>query len=110
MGNKHRGEQADHQTDNEGDCETFDLLGPDKVENNRRDQCGQIGVENGGPRSVESVANRHTSGCLFLGFFSNAFEYKHVRVNAHTDGQNQSGDAGESERLLDKDDTGQDHA
>ena len=105
-----RGEHAGQDAKRQGDSESANLIGPDRIEDHGGDNRGEVGVDDGDEGAVEAVADRH-SQCGSLGLlFTHPFEDQHVGVHRHTDGQHEAGKSGEGERRFEQDHEGDRHA
>ena len=75
----------------EGNGEATDLIGADVVEDDGRDQGGQVGIDDGGSGPTETVSDRHAQRGASAEFLADPLEDQHVGVDGHTDGQHQPG-------------------
>ena len=101
-GDINRCEHREQNTEDQSHSESTNLVSTDRVKHECSDQRGQVSVDNRDCRLGESIANCHSPSCPFLELFANAFENQHVRVNGHTDGQNKTCQAWQSQWLIDQ--------
>src|SRR6516165_7970626 len=95
LGHKDRGEDVGDQTDGQGDGETLDgASSKDKEEEGRNDR-GDVSVDDGKKSFVETSLDGSGRRLAIAKFLADAFEDQHVGINAHTDGQDDTGDAGQ---------------
>ena len=88
-----RGEQAGGHAYGQRDAETLDFTRPHENQNDRGNQRRDMRIENraegAGVTGGDGAAQRFALGQ----FLADALKNQHVRVHAHADGQNHSGNA-----------------
>ena len=90
-------EHGDHDTAYEHDRKSANGTGTHHVEDDAREDCGDVGVENGGERLAVACADG-ASGLDAAGkLFTNALVDDDVRIDSHAERENEAGDAGHRE-------------
>ena len=102
-GDEHRGPQAQHGAQQEGDGEALDLLGADHVEHGGGDDVGEVGVGDDHAHAMEGVADGHAHGGPAMEFLAHAFIEENVVVDRHAHRQGQPRQAGKREGGVDGD-------
>ena len=96
-GQEHRREHGGENTDDQRHGEALDRARALPVEDRAGEERGQVRVEDGGERAVETGLHRELKRLAGVLFLADAFVDQHVRVDGHTEGQDDAGDAGERE-------------
>ena len=82
------------------DGESLDRTRTEREQTERREQVGNVGVENGGPRFFVAGADRRERRRAVAQFLADAFADQHVGVDGHAERQHDTGDAGHGQRGL----------
>ena len=91
-GHQNGGEQGGEDTDDQRGGETLDGAGTEDVQHDGRNQGGDVTVDDGGVGVLEALIDRHADTLTGAHFLAHAFIYNHVRINGHTQGQDDTGD------------------
>ena len=85
VGHGQRGEHGDDNADAQRGREADDRAGTEEEQNRRRDQGGDVGVQNCGKRALEARIDRALDRLTRAQLFLDALEDDDVGVNRHTD-------------------------
>src|SRR5579859_150744 len=102
VGHEDRREQAGDHADREHDGESLDRGRPDEQQDAAGDQRRRVRVADRGPRAAHRGIDRGGYGAPRAHLFLESFEDQHVRVDGHTDGQDEAGDAGQRQGHRDR--------
>ena len=104
-----RCEHREQDSQDQRDCKAANLVSTDCIQNNRCDQCCQVGIDNRDGSFRKTITNSHAVCRTFLQLFSNPFKDQHICVNRHTDRQYQSSQSRQCQWLVDQDHGCHDH-
>src|SRR5436189_289090 len=93
-----RGEHRRAETDQQRDGESFDRAGAELKQEQRRDDRGEVRIDDRGERAGEALLDRRAHGFLLAQLFADALEYQYVRVDGHPQREDDAGEAGQRER------------
>src|SRR5436853_2521491 len=93
--NEHRGKQVRQQTEGQRDCESAHRSGTEDEQNKRRNNGGHVRVNDRDPGMAESLLDCGSGGFSVTQLFTNALENQYVRIDAHTNRQDDTGDPGQ---------------
>src|SRR5687767_13507932 len=91
------GEDRDEKSQDERDGESLDGPGPELEEEDRRDDYGQVRVDDRRERLGEAVLDRRLRSTPRPELLPDPLEDEDVRVDRHADGEDEAGDAGKSQ-------------
>ena len=95
---KHRRKQVGQQTERQRDCKALHRAAAEQEQNRRRDDGRHVSVDDRDPCMRKALIHRRR-GCLACPhFFADTLKDQHIRVHAHTDGQNDSGNSRQRQR------------
>ena len=97
-----RGEEVGQQTESEGDGEALDRPASEEEQNSRGDDGGDVSIDDGHPGVREALIDGGRGSLAGANLFADALKDEHVGIDAHTDGENDSCNAGQGERGLRK--------
>ena len=86
--------QVGQQTDGEGGCKSLYRAGAKQKQDGRRDDGCHVGIDDGDPGMSKTLIDGRGRRLACPHLFTDALKDQHVRVHAHADGQNDSGNAG----------------
>src|SRR5882762_1476388 len=92
--NKHRRKQVRQQTKNQGDGKSLDRPRPENKQDRCRNNRGYVGIHNRDPSPRKPLLDGRRRRSPSPQLFADALKNQHVRVNTHTDGQNDAGNSG----------------
>ena len=90
-------EHGGHDTQRQGDGKTADGARAELVQEHRGDDGGQVRVGDGDGGALETGLDGRQGREPQVQFFAYAFVDQHVGVHGHTDGQHDTGDAGQGQ-------------
>src|SRR5271157_83445 len=93
-----RGKQVGQEPEGECHRESAHRSGAENEENRRRNNGGHVRIDNGRPGVREALIDGHHGRLARTHLLAYALEDEHVRVDAHTDGQDDARNAGQSQR------------
>ena len=96
-GNDNCREKADNYTEGQGNRETLNHAGAEVTAKNVKDQTGnerrRVRVADGGPCTLPAKIDGLSQGFSGPQFFFSSFEDQNIRINRHTNTQDETGDA-----------------
>src|SRR6202022_593969 len=92
LGNIDGRENVGDQTDGQGDRKPANRSGAKQKQEERGHHGGDVRIDNGQKRFVETSLDGRRRRFAIAQFFSDALEDQNVGIHAHTDGQNDPGD------------------
>ena len=99
-GNRDSAEERREDTDSKRKTETLDRASTDFVQNKTRQNGGQVGVQDGAESTFVTLRDGGTSSEAVLEFFTDTFENNHVRVERHTDDEDEASDTRQRKRCV----------
>ena len=87
---KHRRKQVGRQTKCQGDCKALHRTAAEKEQNGRRDDGRDVSVDDRDPCMSKALIHRCRWSLACPHFFADTLKNQHIRVHAHTDGQDDS--------------------
>ena len=97
-----RGEETGQNTDAQRHSESLDRAGADAHQDDRSDEGGQIRVKYRRERLLITVVDGVHETFSAFELFPDTFEDQHVGVHRHADGQDDTGDARQGERRIER--------
>src|ERR1700677_4351004 len=95
-GDEYGGKQVGEKAEDEGDCEASDRAGAEDHQDEGRDDGGDVSIHNGVQGVFEALLDGDCGGLAEMELFADALEDEDVGVDAHTDGEDDAGDSGQS--------------
>src|SRR5436309_8454521 len=92
---ENRGKQVRHETDGQRYSKPLDRTGAESKKDRRGDHSGYVRVDDGLEGVLEASGHGGPDGLAVPQLLPDALEDEYVRVHAHADGQNNTGDAGQ---------------
>src|SRR5665213_9769 len=92
------GKQVSQQTKRQRHGETLNRAGAEQEQDGRRNDCCNVRIDDGYPCVRKSLV--HCRRCRLAGtnLFANTLEDQHVRIHAHTNGEDDSGNTRQRQR------------
>src|SRR5688572_22382857 len=90
-------EDVGEETPDQGHREALDRPGTELEEERGRDQGGGVRVQDRDPDALEAVVDRVAHRLAVAQLLADALEDEHVRVDSHTDGEDDAGDPRQGE-------------
>ena len=97
-GNRDSAEERSEDTDRKRKTETLDRTRTNFVQNKTRQNSRQVGVQDGAECTFITLGDSGASSEAVLEFFTDTFENNHVRVERHTDDEDETSNTRESKR------------
>ena len=94
---KNRSEHRGDNSETEGNCEAAYRTCSELVKDNRGDNGGDVGVDNGNARTAETGMNGFRRAHAQTQFLAYSFKNQHVGVNSHADSQHDPCDSRKGE-------------
>src|ERR1035437_4936564 len=95
LGNENCREHIGDQPDDQRHSESADRPLPEQEQEGARHHGGDVGVDNGPPRFVETRIHGRDDGLAGPQLLADTLENQYVRIDRHANGQNDSGDSGQ---------------
>ena len=99
-GNYQRRKHGKHDTERQCLCKAFDTSGTKKIQNKCSDQRGNITVNDRRERFFESGTDRAFYGCTFRDLLTDTRIDDNVRIDCHTDRQDDTCDTRQGQRQI----------
>ena len=100
---EHGREQVEEQAEEQRDGKALELVGADRKQHDRRDQRGQVGVDDRRQRPLKAVADRHPHGGAAVDLLPHPLVDEHVGINGHAHREHEAGETGEGEGGFERD-------
>src|SRR5260221_901381 len=95
-----RREDRREETDQQRDGESLDRARSELEEEERRDDRRHVRIDDRAEGAGEAVLDGRADGLALAQLFADALEHQYVRIDGHTEGQDDAGDARQRERGL----------
>src|SRR6185369_3217743 len=95
---EYRREQVRQQTEGQGDCETLHRSCTEQEQNGRRNNRGYVRIDDRQPGVRKSLLHRRWWRLAIAQLFADTLEDQYVRIDTHTDRQDQSRNARQRQR------------
>src|SRR5579859_226355 len=101
-GDENSGKNIGQQTKSQRDCKSLHGSGAEQEQDEGGNNRGHVGIDNRDPGLAEALIHCRSRALAVTQLFPDALEDEHVRVNTHTDGQDDTGNSGQSQRVAKK--------